>query len=120
MAVDEAIRAFCDSDISAPMSRVIGSVFDAANIAVYNAGMEPQHRKSGTGRMATTLAVCVFRHNRLVIGHVGALDRQEVPRADRGLEEVRVDRPLERHLRLSADGRRNREERREPEKRYES
>src|SRR5262249_53284377 len=69
MAVDEAVRSFCDSDPAASISSVVTELFNSANIAVYNAGMEPEHRAAG--RMATTLAACVFRLNRLVIGHVG-------------------------------------------------
>jgi serine/threonine-protein kinase len=70
-AVDEAIRVFRESDPAIPATQLINAIFDAANLAVYNAGMDPARRVPGEGRMATTLTVCVFRHNSVTIGHIG-------------------------------------------------
>jgi serine/threonine protein phosphatase PrpC len=67
MAVETALTIFQDTDPRVPAKQLLKEIFDRANLAIYEAGMQdPSH-----GRMATTLTVCLFRDKELSIGHVG-------------------------------------------------
>ena len=47
--------------------QLLTQMFNAANLAVYDKGMEAH----GKSRMATTLAIVVLRNNEIVVGNVG-------------------------------------------------
>ena len=66
-AVETALRLFRDSKENVPPQSVLWDVVNAANLAVYDKGME--HRDNG--RMATTLIVSIFRNTEVTVGHVG-------------------------------------------------
>jgi serine/threonine protein phosphatase PrpC len=70
-AVEGALQAFCASLPDTPPPRLIVDMFNAANLSVYNIGMDVHYRKARQGRMATTLTVTIFRHNMITVGHVG-------------------------------------------------
>jgi len=67
LAVETALRMFRESKENIPPRNVLWDLVNAANLAVYDKGMD--HRENG--RMATTLIVSVFRNTEVTIGHVG-------------------------------------------------
>ncbi len=67
LAVETALRVFREADPATTDNQVLWRMFNAANLAVYDAGMA----RGGADRMATTLTVSVFRRNELAVGHVG-------------------------------------------------
>jgi serine/threonine-protein kinase len=67
LAVRTALVAFRDAALTATDNQLLRRVFNAANVAVYDAGMD----RPSSGRMATTLTVSLFRRNQVAIGHVG-------------------------------------------------
>jgi serine/threonine protein phosphatase PrpC len=66
-AVETALRLFRESKENVPPRSVLWDVVNAANLVVYDKGME--HRDNG--RMATTLIVSIFRNTEVTVGHVG-------------------------------------------------
>jgi serine/threonine-protein kinase len=68
LACDFARRAFCDAKPGATTNQLLYQMFNAANLAVYDAGM---NRGGKDGRMLTTLTISVYRNNEVTIGHVG-------------------------------------------------
>ena len=67
MAVETAIKTFCQASGEPTPQQLITQMFDAANLAVFDKGMEDH----GKFRMATTLAMVVFRNDEIKIGSVG-------------------------------------------------
>src|SRR5579872_520514 len=67
LACDYARRAFVEANAGLTPSQLLWQVFNAANLAVYDAGMDTRDE----GRMLTTLTVSVYRNNEVTIGHVG-------------------------------------------------
>src|SRR5947208_14348667 len=67
LAVETALRVFQEADASTTDNQMLWRMFNAANLAVYDAGMA----HGGGDRMATTLTVSLFRRNEVAIGHVG-------------------------------------------------
>jgi serine/threonine-protein kinase len=67
LAVETALTKFVESKPGTASGQLLRQLFNAANIAVYDAGM---HRRE-QGRMATTLLIAHFRHNEVNLGHVG-------------------------------------------------
>ncbi|HWE02936.1 MAG TPA: protein kinase [Tepidisphaeraceae bacterium] len=67
LACEHCKHEFTQCKAGAAASQFLWQMFNSANLAVYNAGM--QNRLEG--RMLTTLTVSVFRNNEVVIGHVG-------------------------------------------------
>ena len=64
LAVESAQGVFKESGAETTASDVTRGMFDAAATAVFQAAREK-------GRMATTLLVSIFRHDRVTIAHVG-------------------------------------------------
>ena len=67
LAVEAAIRAFREAKAGTPPQQVLAHVFNAANLAVYDKGME----NHGARRIATTLAIALLRNDQLIVGNVG-------------------------------------------------
>lgn len=67
MATETVIARFKQAEISLPPRKFLNEAFDAANIAVFECGMNDVALRG----MATTLNVCIFREKHLTIGHVG-------------------------------------------------
>ncbi|HXD73801.1 MAG TPA: protein kinase [Vicinamibacterales bacterium] len=67
LAIDTALKVFQEADPSTTDNQLLWRMFNAANLAVYDAGMA----QGGTDRMATTLTVSLFRRNEVAVGHVG-------------------------------------------------
>ncbi len=67
LAVETALKTFCQTPEGQTPQQMLTQMFNAANLAVYDKGME-DHGKS---RMATTLNIVVFRDNEIVVGNVG-------------------------------------------------
>jgi serine/threonine-protein kinase len=67
MACKSALTAFLESKPLASPTQTLFQMFLAANIAVYDENV----KHNGSGRMATTMTVSLFRHNEVNIGHVG-------------------------------------------------
>jgi serine/threonine protein phosphatase PrpC len=67
LAVETALRIFREVDPATTDNQLLWRMFNAANLAVYDAGMG----RGGPDRMATTLTVSLFRRNEVAIGHVG-------------------------------------------------
>jgi serine/threonine-protein kinase len=67
LAVETALRAFQEAKPNTAPGQLLSQVFNAANLAVYDASMHDR----GRARMATTLAVTLFRNNEISVGHVG-------------------------------------------------
>jgi serine/threonine-protein kinase len=67
LAVDTALAFIQKTTANDSPRKALTQMFDAANVAVYDAGM-----KEGRGiRMGTTLTAALFRHAQVTIGHVG-------------------------------------------------
>ena len=68
MAVETALSTFREGpEEDKSPQQLITQMFNAANLAVYDKGME-NHGKS---RMATTLCIAVLRNDEIVVGNVG-------------------------------------------------
>jgi serine/threonine-protein kinase len=67
LACESVLKVFLESKPLASPAQILFQMFAAANIAVYDQNV----KQNGTGRMATTLTVSLFRHNEVNIGHVG-------------------------------------------------
>src|SRR5512135_1278551 len=67
LAVETALKTFQEAREEQSPQQLITQMFNAANLAVYDKGME-DHGKS---HMATTLAVTVLRNNEITVGNVG-------------------------------------------------
>ncbi|HXY38489.1 MAG TPA: protein kinase [Vicinamibacteria bacterium] len=67
LAVDTALSVFRGTDPATSDNQLLWRMFNAANLAVYDAGMA----KGGADRMATTLTASMFRRNEVAVGHVG-------------------------------------------------
>ncbi len=67
LAVETALKTFLEAKAETAPAQILRQMFQAANIAVYDAGM----KMGGAARMATTLTAVIFRHNEIHIGHVG-------------------------------------------------
>ena len=63
-----ACRAFCEGRTGAAPGQLLFEIFNAANIAVFDANIKSNGK---AGKMATTLTVSIFRHNEVNVGHVG-------------------------------------------------
>ena len=66
-ACDEAVRTFATTRPNTPPSQALFQMFNAANLAVYDANIHNRAK----GKMATTMTASLFRHNEVTIGHVG-------------------------------------------------
>ncbi len=67
LAVETALKTFREAVGELTPQQLLTQMFNAANLAVYDKGMEDH----GRSRMATTLAVAVFRNNEIIVGNVG-------------------------------------------------
>jgi len=67
LAVETALQTFRAAKPGVAPSQLLAQMFNAANLAVYDAGMKDRAEI----RMATTLTISVFRNNEVTIGHVG-------------------------------------------------
>ncbi|HSU66519.1 MAG TPA: protein kinase, partial [Tepidisphaeraceae bacterium] len=68
MACDQALAVFTGARTGISPSQLLFQMFNAANLAVYDAGMGAERTEA---RMMTTLTISVFRNNEVTIGHVG-------------------------------------------------
>ncbi len=67
LAVETALKTFHEAPEGKTPQQLLTQMFNEANLAVYDKGME-DHGKS---RMATTLAIVVLRNDEIVVGNVG-------------------------------------------------
>src|SRR3954466_10993822 len=67
LAVETALCKFREAKPDTAPGQLLWQMFNAANLAVYDAGMADRSQ----GRMATTLIVTIFRNNEVAVGHVG-------------------------------------------------
>lgn len=67
LAVETALKTFREAPGEQTPQQLLTQMFNAANLAVYDKGME----NHGESRMATTLAIVVLRNNEIVVGNVG-------------------------------------------------
>jgi len=67
LAVDVTLKAFREAREDTPPQQLLTQIAHAANLAVYDKGMEDH----GARRMATTLAIAIFRNDHVTIGNVG-------------------------------------------------
>jgi serine/threonine-protein kinase len=68
LAVNAALKTFREAKAGTAPSQLLWQMFNAANLAVYDAATDPRGQHA---RMATTLTACIFRNNEVSIGHVG-------------------------------------------------
>jgi serine/threonine protein phosphatase PrpC len=67
MAVETALANFREAPEGKTPQQLLTQMFNAANLAVYDKGME----NHGKFRMATTLCIAVLRNDEVVVGNVG-------------------------------------------------
>ena len=67
LAVETALKEFRETPGEQPPQQLLTRMFNAANRAVYDRGME----NHGKTRMATTLAAVIFRNDGIWVGNVG-------------------------------------------------
>ncbi|HEV2690614.1 MAG TPA: protein phosphatase 2C domain-containing protein, partial [Bryobacteraceae bacterium] len=67
LACERALKAFTQAKAGSSPNQLLWQMFNSANIAVYDAGMQNR----AEGRMLTTLTISVLRNNEITIGHVG-------------------------------------------------
>jgi len=68
LACDHAKAVFAEAKPGLTPNQLLFQMFNAANLAVYDAGMGNGREE---GRMLTTLTISVYRNNEVTIGHVG-------------------------------------------------
>ncbi len=109
LAVETALKTFREAPGEQTPQQLITQMFNAANLAVYNKGME-NHGKS---QMATTLAIAVLRNNEIVVGQCRRFARLPCPQ---GRDQAVVHRPyLYRHAaKVRPDFRTGRQDQRKP------
>jgi len=66
-ACEAAVKSFMESKALASPTQTLFQMFASANLTVYDQNL----KHNGSGRMATTMTVSLFRHNEVNIGHVG-------------------------------------------------
>jgi serine/threonine protein phosphatase PrpC len=69
LAVEAALKAFGEAEPDTAPATLLGRMFNAANLAVYDAVHYGEHK--GKGPMSTTLAASIFRHDLVAVAHVG-------------------------------------------------
>ena len=69
LAVDAVLQAFREATPETAPAKLLGQMFNAANLAVYDAAHHGAYK--GKGGMSTTLAVSLFRHDEVAVAHVG-------------------------------------------------
>ncbi len=67
LSVETALKTFREAPEDQSPQQLLTQMFNAANVAVYDKGME-DHGKS---RMATTLSIVIFRNDEVIVGNVG-------------------------------------------------
>jgi serine/threonine protein phosphatase PrpC len=67
LAVETALKTFREAPEGKTPQQLLTQMFNAANLAVYDKGME----NHGKYRMATTLCIVVLRNDEVVVGNVG-------------------------------------------------
>ena len=67
LAVQTSLEIFKQAESEIEPADLLRMIFNQSNKNVYDASMHDQRG----GRMATTLTVSIFRHDEVVIGHVG-------------------------------------------------
>ena len=67
LAVEVVLKNFREAKPGTSPQQILTQIFNAANLAIYDKSME-NHIQS---RMATTLAVAIFRGNQVSVGNVG-------------------------------------------------
>src|SRR5208337_2365042 len=67
LSVETALKTFREAPEGKTPHQLLTQMFNAANLAVYDKGME-NHGKS---RMATTLCIAVLRNDEIIVGNVG-------------------------------------------------
>ncbi len=67
LAVETALGKFREARPDTVPNTLLWQMFSAANVAVYDAGMEDRDQ----GRMGTTLTASLFRNNEVTVAHVG-------------------------------------------------
>src|SRR5579859_4440976 len=67
LAVEEALKVFRNAAGDTAPPPLLTEIFNTANLAVYDKGMEDH----GAKRMATTLAVVILRNDHVIVGNVG-------------------------------------------------
>ena len=67
LAVETALKTFREAQEAQSPQQLLTQMFNSANIAVYDKGME----NHGKFQMATTLCIVVLRDNEIVVGNVG-------------------------------------------------
>lgn len=85
LAVETALKTFREAAGEQSPQQLMTQMFNSANLAVYDKGMEDR----GRSRMATTLAVVVFRNNEITVGNVGD-SRVYLVRKD-GIKQLSTD-----------------------------
>src|SRR5579862_614544 len=96
LAVEESIAGFREAKEDTASQQVMTQMFQRANLAVFDKGSD-----DGSGkRMATTLAVAIFRNDHVTVGNVGdsrvyLVRRTEIKQISTDhsyvAEEVRID-----------------------------
>jgi serine/threonine-protein kinase len=67
LSVETALKTFREAPEVQSPQQLLTQMFNAANVAVYDKGME-DHGKS---RMATTLSIVILRNDEIIVGNVG-------------------------------------------------
>jgi len=67
LGVENGLKAFREAKPGATPQQLLHHSFKTANLAIYDKGMEG----GGRTRMATTLAMVIFRGNQIFVGNVG-------------------------------------------------
>jgi len=67
LAVEVSLKVFREAKEDLSPQQLLTQVFNAANLAVFDKSMEDKNAK----RMATTLAVAIFRNDHVTVGNVG-------------------------------------------------
>jgi serine/threonine-protein kinase len=68
-ACEECLKTFRAAKPGTAPNAILWQMFNAANIAVYDANIHNHDKRKG--KMATTLTAAIYRHNEVTIGHVG-------------------------------------------------
>jgi serine/threonine-protein kinase len=71
LAISVAMQTFAAAEPSSPPTALLHQMFEAANLAVIEAGTEASKAANSRLRMAATLTITIVRGNKAYVGHVG-------------------------------------------------
>jgi serine/threonine protein phosphatase PrpC len=71
LACESATAAFSQLKPNTAPTQALWQMFNAANLAIFDANLHDYKADRPNGKMATTMTIALYRHNEVTFGHVG-------------------------------------------------